>query len=194
MNAISERDFHLLADAVRRRQRATADSEIADALDQHAFRALGYVDDLAEGESVNGMDYKIVRAAVILHDVAATKVRSTVAAEASALLGAEMLSSIGADEGFASAVETAIRRHPSTALDGDDDGETERPQGCAEMLAHDACLLARIETMCQELLDVHASMPRLHAATASLWTGTARRIATDLVGSLTRQPTPAATA
>jgi len=150
MNAMSEREFHLLADAVRHRQRATGDLETAESLDQHAIRTMSYLDDLAEGESINGMDYQVARAALILHDVAATKVRSSASALASAELASEMLFSIGADEAFISAVSLAVRSHQS------EDAET-----CAELLVHDACLLARLESMPSE--DLRPKL-RTHSA------------------------------
>ncbi|MHB8512883.1 MAG: hypothetical protein ACYDCC_11950 [Actinomycetota bacterium] len=166
MNAISEREFNLLSDAVRRRQRATTDLEAAQVLERHVIRSMSYLDDLAEGESVNALDYQIARAAMILHDVAATKVRAHANAEASAALAGEMLCSIGADD-LIPAVARAITLHQSEDADS-----------CAELLVHDACLLARME-----LLPV----PELAAGALELRTASARRIAETFTGTMLRE-------
>lgn len=141
MNPINERDIGALADAVRRRRQAFSPStDIADALEQHAYKVSSFIDDLAEGESLNALDYQILRVAAVLHDAARPKSASP---EASALVAQEMLRGIGADEHFADAVVDAIRRHAhGRFIDLEDaDGESP-PESWPQRLLSDACVIA----------------------------------------------------
>lgn len=159
MIPINEQDFSRLADAVRRRHRATCLPAAVESLERHSYRVMRFVDDLAEGESVNAIDYSVLRAAAILHDVAASKARPESASEASAALAAEMVTACGSDDTYATAVFDTVRLH---------DGEPEDLETCPQMLMHDACLLARVD-------EGDAS------ASGFLATRTARRIASELL-------------
>jgi HD superfamily phosphodiesterase len=184
MNPIGEHEFGLLADAVRRRRNATCSADAADALERHSYRMMSLIDDLAEGESLNAIDYQIVRAAAILHDVAAPKARPSAAAEASAQLAEEMLTSVGVDGPFLEAVVEAVRRHAGARLLDVDGGEPcDDLETCPQMLVHDACLLARLEATSPAAAgaDPALTMKRMREAAASLCTQTARRFAAPVL-------------
>lgn len=174
MNPISSQDVSALADAVRRRHRACgARPEQLASLDEHLYRVTTLVEDLSEGESLNTLEYSLLRTAAILHDAAAAKTSSP---EASAVLAREMLAAIGADPQFADTVATAIGRHAGTRYSND---AALLPQTHAEQLLHDVCTLARI----QEAADDSAR----RALTASLYSPTAVRLAAESIGA----PAPA---
>lgn len=172
MNPIRSKDVSALADAVRRRHRACgASADTLAALEDHMYRVTTLVEDLSEGESLNTLEYSLLRTAAILHDAAAAKRSSP---EASAALAADMLAGIGADPEFCRAVATAIRRHDTARADAGS------PETHAEQLLHDVCLLARIAETPPE-----ASETDLRAKAAILLTPAAGRIADRMIGDRT---------
>ncbi|MGH2829400.1 MAG: HD domain-containing protein [Actinomycetota bacterium] len=182
MNPINERDIGALADAVRRRRQAfSSTTQIAESLEQHAYRVAALVDDLAEGESLNALDYMVLRVAAVLHDAARPK---SATPEASALVAQEMLDGVGADDQFASAVVQAVRRHATGRFIDLDDAEPEsEPQSWPERLLSDACVIATAE---------HAQDPAaLRDAGDTLHSATAHRIVAALQESRERTVTPA---
>lgn len=198
MNPITEEQVGLLADAVRRRHRSSGrPQQDLDALERHSFHVMALVDDLAEGESLNGVAYQILRVAATLHDAEAARARPAAAAEASAALAAEMLAGIGAEPVFADAVVRAVRRNVQTRAPAGDAGQTagDEPRTWPERLLYDACLLAQVlETDPQAAAAQGLSAARTYAgvardltdAAATLHSATARRIAAEAVAEVHR--------
>lgn len=182
MNPISERDLGALADAVRRRHRGSGrpQSDI-DALEHHFYRVATLVDDLAEGESLNALDYQVVRVAAALHDAAATRVRPEAVPAASAAFAGEMLQAVGADPEFVDAVAQAIHRHAGVRPLEDCRPVAPLPETHAEMILHDACLLARMEGVAAD--PGHGRIPFLSRAAESMRCDTARRMASHIAGA-----------
>ncbi|HEX9695695.1 MAG TPA: HD domain-containing protein [Actinomycetota bacterium] len=172
MNPISPQDVSALADAVRRRHRACgAGAATLAALEDHMYRVTMLVEDLSEGESLNTLEYSLLRTAAILHDAAAAKTRPAASPDASAALAAEMLDAVGADGDFSGAVATAIRRHGGTRLGAD----AAEPETHAEQLLHDVCLLARIAE------SVATNEDELRETASALYTPTAVRMAGEMI-------------
>jgi len=180
VNPISSIDVSALADAVRRRHRACgADAATLASLENHMYRVLALVEDLSEGESLNTLEYSLLRTSAILHDAAAGK---TASPDASAVLASEMLVAVGADAEFTAAVAKAIRRHGGSRIGAD----STMPQSHAEQLLHDVCLLARI----QEARDGE-SESGLRGLASMLCTPTAVRMAGHMIGERSGAAVPA---
>lgn len=181
MNPISERDLGALVDAVRRRHRGSGrpQSDI-DALEHHSYRVAMLVDDLAEGESLNALDYQVVRVAAALHDAAASRVRPEAVPAASAAFAGEMLQAVGADPEFVDAVTQAIHRHAGVRPLEDCRPVAPLPETHAEMILHDACLLARMEIIAAD--PDHQAAVHLTRAAEAMRCDTARRMAAHLTG------------
>lgn len=172
MNPISSQDVSALADAVRRRHRAFgASPEALASLDEHLYRVTTLVEDISEGESLNTIEYALLRTSAILHDAAAAK---TTSPEASAELAREMLAAVGADPAFADAAAVAIRRHAGTRYSND---AALLPQNHAEHLLHDVCLLAKIVESRDEAAQ--------RALAASLYSPSAVRMAAEMIDART---------
>lgn len=187
MNAISERDLGALADAVRRRHRGSGcPQEDLDALERHGYRVATLVDDLVEGESLNAVDYQVVRVAAALHDAAASRVRTKAAPAASAAFAGEMLYAVGADPEFIDAVTQAIQRHAGMRPLDDGRPVAPQPETHLEMILHDACLLARMEQIAAD--PAHEAFGRLADAAGAMRSDTARRMAGRLLPTELQSP------
>jgi HD superfamily phosphodiesterase len=112
MSLMTEQDFTALIDFVARRYESSGQSEdVIRALHGHNVRILTFVDDLAEGESLNGADYQLLKTIAVLHDAAKAETQLILHAAAGQRLAGEKLREMGKDESFIRAVERAIACH-----------------------------------------------------------------------------------
>jgi hypothetical protein len=85
--------------------------DIVAALDQHNERVLAHVEEIAEGEGVDGEDYEMLKTIAILHDAAKADTHLMLHAEAGAEIAEQKLKELGKDERFIADVQRGIRCH-----------------------------------------------------------------------------------
>jgi len=131
-------------------------SDVVGALNEHNFRVLAHVDEIAKGEELDEDDYLLIKTIAILHDVAKADAHLMKHAEVGAEIAADKLREMGKDEEFVAAVERGILCHmgPPPFIEEETKKYTEatgehvhhpRPEGKIEQLFYDADMLALID-------------------------------------------------
>lgn len=157
MTFMTEDDFAALREFVALRYEASGQPEqVVIALHGHNRRILGFVDDLAEGESLNAADYQLLRTIAVLHDVAKAETPLVLHAEAGSAIAGAKLREIGKDGEFVGAVERAILCHMGPFPFVQEEAEKyarrtgrhlhlPRPETWIERLFYDADMLALMD-------------------------------------------------
>ncbi len=131
-------------------------SDVVGALNEHNFRVLSHVDEIAKGEDLDEDDYLLIKTIAVLHDVAKADAHLMKHAEVGAEIAADKLREMGKDEEFVAAVERGILCHmgPPPFIEEETKKYTEatgehvhhpRPEGKVEQLFYDADMLALID-------------------------------------------------
>ncbi|MEX2537833.1 MAG: HD domain-containing protein [Actinomycetota bacterium] len=131
-------------------------SDVVGALNEHNFRVLAHVDDIAKGEELNEADYELLKTIAILHDVAKADSHLMLHAEVGAQIAADKLREMGKGEDFIRAVVRGIQCHmgpppfieEETRKYNEATGEEvvhPQPESRIEQVFYDADMLALID-------------------------------------------------
>lgn len=130
--------------------------DVVAALNEHNYRVLGHVDEIATGEKLAPEDHELLRTIAILHDVAKADTHLMLHADVGSDVAGEKLHELGKDETFISTVQNAIRCHLGPFPFIEEEAEKyakrtgehlhlPRPQTRIEWLFYDADMLALMD-------------------------------------------------
>ncbi len=131
-------------------------SDVVGALNEHNFRVLAHVDEIAKGEKLKEDEYVLLKTIAILHDVAKADAHLMKHAEVGAEIAENKLREMGKSEEFVQAVARGILCHmgPPPFIEEETRKYTEatgehvhhpRPESKVEELFYDADMLALID-------------------------------------------------
>jgi hypothetical protein len=146
----------LLAYVTERYEGSGQPADVIAALNEHNYRVLGHVDEIAKGERLSADDHDLLRTIAILHDVAKADTHLMLHADVGSDVAREKLTELGKDEAFITTVQDAIRCHLGPFPFIEEEAEKyakrtgehlhlPRPQTRIEWLFYDADMLALMD-------------------------------------------------
>jgi len=146
----------LLAYVCERYESSGQPADVVEALNEHNYRVLSHVDEIAAGEGLSADDHELLRAIAILHDVAKADTHLMLHADVGSDVAGVKLRELGKDEAFIETVQQAIRCHlgPFPFIEEEAEKYAQRtgehlhlprPQTRIEWLFYDADMLALMD-------------------------------------------------
>jgi len=157
MALLSGEDQDALLAYVRGRYESSGQpADVVEALNEHNYRVLGHVDEIAQGEQLSSDDHELLRTIAILHDVAKADTHLMLHADVGSDVAGEQLQELGKDEAFIATVQKAIRCHLGPFPFIEEEAEKyakrtgehlhlPRPESRVECLFYDADMLALMD-------------------------------------------------
>ncbi len=157
MSLVSGEDQEALLAYVSERYAGSGQpADVVHALNEHNYRVLGHVDEIAAGEDLSPDDHSLLRTIAILHDVAKADTHLMLHADVGSDVAGEKLKELGKDEAFIATVQNAIRCHlgPFPFIEEEAEKYAQRtgehlhlprPQTRIEWLFYDADMLALMD-------------------------------------------------
>lgn len=130
--------------------------DVVDALNQHNYRVISHVEEIAAGEGLDAEESDTLKTIAILHDAAKADTHLMEHAEAGAEVAAEKLRELGKSEDYITVVQRGIRCHmgPFPFIEEEAKKHAERtgehlhfprPETRVEQLFYDADMLALMD-------------------------------------------------